>query len=57
MLKSDLKTQNEDLKKAVVGELSSRIAPYEHGVFKQRRGLSMNPLQILNIFYQVIQKI
>ena len=39
MMKPEEMMQNQDMKKAVLGELASRISPYEHGSFKQRQGM------------------
>ena len=39
MMKSEEMMQDQDMKKTVIGELASRISPYDHGVFKQRLGM------------------
>ena len=38
-MKSEEMMQDQDMKKTVIGELTSRISPYEHGVFKHRLGM------------------
>jgi hypothetical protein len=39
MMNSEDMMQDQDIKKTVLGELASRISPFEHGAFKQRLGM------------------
>ena len=39
MMNSEDMMQDQDIKKTVLGELASRISPFEHGVFKHRLGM------------------